>query len=338
MSDTTPPPTDPAPRGMPRDTVPVPPEIAPVLQAPWRAVSVAPARLGEAPHWDPRTGCLWWVDIAMHRVHRLDAQGDERSWAVPDSVSAAVPVRDGPQLLLALGAGLAWFDPDSGHVDPWLALAGPGAGLRTNDTRCDARGRCWVSLMQNNLGPEGEEMPLTADIGALFRVDRGRRAEALLTGLGIPNTLAWSTDGRTLFHADSRAGALFAYPLDAHGTPSGGKRRLLAGGVPDGSATDHDGQLWNARWGDGEILRLDVSAGGPARATLRLPVPARQPTSCCFGGPRGDRLYVTSARIGLAHPGELEGHVFEFDLSATGLAGPPLHPFGPAPAPNDETP
>ena len=61
-------------------------------------------------------------------------------------------------------------------------------------------------------------------------------------------------------------------------------------------------------------------------------MPARQPTSCCFGGPRGDRLYVTSARIGLAHPGEFDGAVFEFDLSGSGITGPHLHPFGGAPS------
>jgi sugar lactone lactonase YvrE len=59
---------------------------------------------------------------------------------------------------------------------------------------------------------------------------------------------------------------------------------------------DTDGFLWVAFWTGSAVRRLDPS--GTLSAIVQLPV--SRVTSCAFGGPRLEDLYVTSARIGLS--------------------------------------
>jgi len=62
-------------------------------------------------------------------------------------------------------------------------------------------------------------------------------------------------------------------------------------GWPDGMTMDADGMLWIAEW---TALRLALD---PARGKLlrRIALPVSRVTSCAFGGPGLDDLYVTTA-------------------------------------------
>lgn len=62
--------------------------------------------------------------------------------------------------------------------------------------------------------------------------------------------------------------------------------------VPDGMTIDSDGKLWIAIWGGCRVARYDPNTG---ECLKEIPIPAPNVTSCCFGGPQLDVLYVTSA-------------------------------------------
>ncbi len=68
-----------------------------------------------------------------------------------------------------------------------------------------------------------------------------------------------------------------------------------AGVVPDGLTVDEQGRIWVALWGGGAVNRY--AADGSPLATVSLPV--QRPTSCAFGGPDRETLFVTTARAGL---------------------------------------
>ena len=60
----------------------------------------------------------------------------------------------------------------------------------------------------------------------------------------------------------------------------------------DGCTVDGEGYLWNARWGAGCVVRFAPDG----RVDRIVEVPARKTTSCTFGGPDLDFLYVTSMK------------------------------------------
>ncbi|PSQ68726.1 MAG: SMP-30/gluconolaconase/LRE domain protein [Bacteroidetes bacterium QH_2_67_10] len=97
-------------------------------------------------------------------------------------------------------------------------------------------------------------------------------------------------------------------------------------GTPDGMTIDREGALWVAHWGGSQVVRWDPARG---EALRRVPFPVTQVSSCTFGGPRLDRLYVTSARKGLTEKQReeqlLAGRLFRFD---PGVSGWPVVPFG----------
>ena len=75
-----------------------------------------------------------------------------------------------------------------------------------------------------------------------------------------------------------------------------GERRLFARlpeatGIPDGATIDTDGFLWSAHYGGGVITRYAPDG----RIERVIPVPVTQPTSCGFGGPDLDTLFITTA-------------------------------------------
>jgi sugar lactone lactonase YvrE len=62
-------------------------------------------------------------------------------------------------------------------------------------------------------------------------------------------------------------------------------------GLPDGMTMDAEGKLWVAHWDGWCVCRWDP-ATGKLMQNVRLPV--ARPTSCAFGGPALDSLYITS--------------------------------------------
>ena len=283
----------------------------------WLPVSEHRFKLGEGPFWDAQTQALYWVDIAARQACRLVA-GHTQCWQLPEVVSAFIPTSRG-DALVTLPGGVFRLDLESPVDHPRLQLfcvADPVCGNRANEARCDAQGRLWVGSMQNNLDEQGGDVPLVRRSGGLFRVDADASVTALLEGQGIVNTLLWSADGVRLFSADSLDGVIYSYPVQPDGRL--GQRSIWAHeherGVPDGSAMDSEGFVWNARWGGSCLLRF--APDGSVDRIVELPV--SHPTSCVFGGPDLTTLYVTSAAPAAAH-GQHDGALLIANVGVRGL-------------------
>lgn len=242
--------------------------------------------LGEVPVWDIAEQALYWVDIEGCRLQRLmPATGATQSWRLPERV-CAFALRESGGMILALASGLALFDLDTLQL---TRLASPEAhlpGNRMNEGKCDSRGRFWAGTMDDSLA---------ARSGALYRFDADLSCHRMESDIGISNSIAWSPDDRVFYFADSLRRTIFAYDFDVD---SGciGNRRVLADcagqpGVPDGSAVDAEGFLWNAQWDGWRLVRY--APDGRVDRVVFLPV--QKPTSCAFGGPDLTTLYVTSA-------------------------------------------
>jgi sugar lactone lactonase YvrE len=241
--------------------------------------------LGETPVWMPAEGALYWVDIRAPSINRYDpATGGVRRWAMPELCGAIVPAAQG--LLVALLRDVRHFDPVTEALTPLHEVEPVSAGNRLNEAKCDPAGRLWVGSMRD-FG--------LATTGALYRVGAGFDQARVLDAITVPNSLAWSPDGRRMYFADSRERMLRAYDFEPE-TGTLGAMEVVLGpdvpGRPDGCTVDAEGCIWIARPGAGRVLR--VTPDGRVLQTLHLS--ASQPTACTLGGNDLRTLYVTSAR------------------------------------------
>ena len=282
-----------------------------------RCVADVGAILGEGPVWVARDQALYWVDIKGHKIFRLDESGDIRRWVTPFRVASLVPRTHGG-FIAGTDRGFAELELDSMRFDPFHHPEPERSTNRFNDGKLDRAGRFWAGTMDD------EERQAS---GALYRLDPDRSSERLDDGYRVTNGPAFDRSGRRMYHNDSALQLTYVFDLDADGTPANRRefaRYTEGDGYPDGMTVDSEDCLWVAFW-DGWCVRR-FSPTGELLAQIDLPV--QKPTSCAFGGPLLDRLYVTSASIGL-EPSERErqpcaGGLFMLDTGASGIADMPF--------------
>ena len=247
----------------------------------------ARAELGECPVWSAHEEALYWVDIRAPALHRLHPDsGVTRTWALPSRIGS-FGLREGGGAVVALVDGFHLLDLDTGAL---TFLTGPERvpGTRFNDGKVSPDGRFFAGTM--------DEEQLSRPVAALYRLDPDATLTAVVDGLIVSNGLAWSADGRTMFHSDSKAQVVWTYDYDP-GSGAVGERRVLARptaeqGRPDGAAVDEKGHYWSAGISAGVLNRW-----GPDGALDRsIPLPCSNPTAPCFGGPDLRTIFVTSLR------------------------------------------
>lgn len=246
------------------------------------------ATLGEGPVWDEQEARLYWVDILSGTLFQYDPQQkSNKSYDVGGHLGAAV-LREKGGLVMARQSGFAFFDPESGEIDKITDPESNVPGTRFNDAKCDPAGRLWAGTLSYDLR-EGA--------GTLYCLDRGLEAKAMLQGLTIPNGMAWNKKRTTFFFIDTPSRKILSFDYDhASGdiaNPSVIKELEESEGYPDGMAIDREGALWVALYDGFKVIRIDP-ASGETLFEVRLPVP--QATSCTFGGPGFNELYITTAR------------------------------------------
>ena len=138
----------------------------------------------------------------------------------------------------------------------------------------------------------------------------------------LSNGLAWSPDGRTMYHSHTMSGDIYAWDYEpATGEMTRGRLFAHVDGAPgpDGAEVDSEGFYWSAINGQGRILRFDPDG----RIEREIAVPFKYPTMIAFGGADLRTAFVTSGRWAIAdkdaadHP--LDGGIFAFDAPAPGL-------------------
>jgi sugar lactone lactonase YvrE len=248
----------------------------------------ARADLGEGPAWEPRTGCLYWVDIHAGHLHIFNP-GDGSDWSIDvgEYLGCAAPRRSGG-LVLGLRSGFATLDPPTKKMTRLINPEPDLPGNRFNDGKCDPAGRFLAGSMDD---AEGEAS------GSLYSLAPHGSVKTLLSGTHISNGLAWSPDYRTFYFIDTPTRIVMAYDYDLATGGIANPRSAISVppklGWPDGMTSDADGRLWLALWGGAKLTRWNPLTG---RLLAEIPIPAFNVSSCAFGGPDLTDLYITSAR------------------------------------------
>jgi sugar lactone lactonase YvrE len=249
------------------------------------------AELGECPQWSIEEQALYFVDIKGKALHRFKpVTGEHSTMLMPEEI-ACFGFRKGGGFIAAFRSGLWLLDASGNRLEKLADNLEDQRSSRFNDGRVDPAGRFLAGTIDE---------PKDGGKAHLYRYDR-RGLNVLASGLLTSNGVAFSPDGRTLYHSDTPTFTVWRYAYDP-ATGEATDRTLFVRlepsesdrGRPDGAAVDAEGCYWTALFEGSRIQRYAPDG----RLLAEYPVPARCPTMVAFGGPDLKTLFVTSARTG----------------------------------------
>jgi sugar lactone lactonase YvrE len=280
--------------------------------------------LGECPQWSAAEQALYFVDIKGRTLHRFKpTTGDHAAMAMPEEIGC-YGFRKNGGFIAGFRSGI-WLLDAQGNREAKLADNPEDQRTsRFNDGRIDPAGRFLAGTIDE---------PKDGGKAHLYRYDQ-RGLTSLAGGLLTSNGVAFSPDGRTLYHSDTPTFTVWRYAYDPATGEATDKTLFVRleptesdRGRPDGAAVDAEGCYWTALFEGGRIQRYSPEG----MLLSEHPVPARCPTMVAFGGPDLKTLYVTSARTG--RPAEElaafphSGSLFSMPVDVPGL---PEYHFDPA--------
>ena len=246
----------------------------------------------EGPVWDDRTQTFYFIDVEAGKIFSYK---DEKLtvWEAGEKVGFAVLSEEGG-VIAGLQSGFCAVDfPDGGFkvlADPEKDLP----GNRFNDGKADPFGHLFGGTLTMTR-PDGAEGPLAA----LYRLDKkaeGYEAVKVIDKVGLSNGLAWNADRTKMYFVDTDFGTVAEYAYDPANGELGEGRVIIQVpsemGFPDGMSIDENGKLWVALWNGGAISQWDPETG---ELLQNIDLPVKNVSSCCFGGPDMDILFITTA-------------------------------------------
>lgn len=253
----------------------------------------AKAALGEGPHWDGPSGLLYWVDISGSTLHCYNRSlSKEDRYEFDQMVSAVVPAKDG-SLILTMQDGIYRYERSEGMLRQLVPVEPELTRNRLNDAKCDSYGRLWAGTMSMDGQPEAGGLYMLSSEDCVIQKTLG--------GIGCSNGLAWDERRGFMYYIDTPTRRVDCFDYTAKSGQITNRRTVISfsqdAGYPDGMTIDEEGMLWIAHWGGGCISRWNPATG---QQLEEIVIPASLVTSCAFGGPALDELYVTTARVGMS--------------------------------------
>lgn len=246
-------------------------------------------KLGESPVWDAERSAICWVDITGQAIHEFNTASGRLNTVLMAQAVGCIALCDNGDLLAALKDGVVRVDRLTGTVQS--VIAGPERSLvtnRSNDGKCDAKGRFWFGTKSLNDEPQAGNVYCVADSGV---------CSLQIQDVTISNGIVWSDDYKTMYYIDTPTFMVAAYDYDLNTGSISNKRTVIEiaeeEGFPDGMTIDTEGMLWIAHWGGFQLARWNPFTGEKL-FSFRLPV--ANVSSCTFGGPAYEDLYITTAR------------------------------------------
>ncbi len=287
-----------------------------------------PALLGEGPVWHVAEQVLYWIDCVKPALYRYDPQtGNVQEFAMPAIIGCVAPRAKGG-LIAAIGDGLGVIEIEEGQAHVVMqANIVEDKRFRLNDGKCDRQGRFWVGSVCPDMNNPN---------ASLYRCDPDGQIKVMQKQVGISNGMAWSLNNRIFYYTDSLARCIYKYDFDAATGDISHRKVLVELGevvdgpqkVPDGCTLDSKGYLWSAIWNGSKIVCYKPNG----KIDREIKMPCLRPTSCMFGGPNLDILFVTSCSRDFLPGGTLgyeeealpppAGSVFALDVGVRGVEEP----------------
>ena len=256
--------------------------------------------LGENPVWYPQWEEFLFTDILAGKIYAFNPKTKELRLVLETGLqTGAFLVTNKGELIVFSNRGVLTASPEKSRfvLNPkplWMPLKYKDE--RFNDAIADIKGRMLAGIKRD----------CNTD-GRLLVFEAGKEPRCLLEGLKISNGMAFSADGKTLYHTDSVPAEITAYDYDIEEAVLSNPRTVLnmggCGCDPDGMTMDSQGNLWSVLWNGNRIIRFTIEG----KLIEEYPMPYPQCSSLCFGGNDMKTLFITSASIGSESAGKTLG-------------------------------
>ncbi|MDX3101284.1 SMP-30/gluconolactonase/LRE family protein [Nonomuraea angiospora] len=230
----------------------------------------------ESPRWhEDRLWFCNWIDREVVAVD-LDGKSEVASVRGPVPMGYSIDWLPDGRLLMT-GDRLRRQEPDGSMV----TVAEQGG----NEIVVDGRGNIYINGADFDFAGGSAPKP-----GYIKLVTPDGELRQVADDIQFPNGMVITPDDRTLIIAESFAGRLTAFDIDADGGLS--NRRIFADGVaPDGICLDAEGAVWVST-GASAIVRVAEGGGILERVELSED---QAPFALMLGGPDRRTLFVMTA-------------------------------------------
>lgn len=267
--------------------------------------------------WNPNDQVLYWVDRQLQDIYvynPLDGPNNVRKIQINHSVGVVVPrMKYNDSVMLTSGDFVSSLNLTT-EKEEILAYMHSNA-TDFSDGRCDPNGGLWA----------GASMEDGVPIGTLYRIDSLLNVTVMLENVTTPGGMAWSKDRKTFWFIDSKNSQVDAYSYNQETGEISFEQVAFnvptSFGILSGMTIDTEDALWISvvgpatANGTGRVCRYDPYTGQLLESII---LPVSMVTSCVFGGPDLQQLYITTRhKPGEPHSG---GIYVAKHLSATGAS------------------
>lgn len=249
------------------------------------------ALLGEGALWNYKTQELYWVDIVGKKFHIYNPKTQvNKTFNMPTMIGTVVPINNN-FALVALSDNIYKLNLKTEEFLPFSNVELSKDENRFNDGKCDPNGNLWAGTI--NLDNPNK--------CKLYKFNDKGESEIMIDSITNSNGIVWTKDTKTMFYIDSPSKQIKAYDFDSS-TSSISNMRVLVEvkdnfGILDGMAIDENDNLWVGLWDGFAVANFNSKTGELIR---KINVPAKNVTSCTFGGKNQDILYITTSSLGMS--------------------------------------
>ncbi len=255
----------------------------------------------EGPVYFGDARCVLWSDIPNNRIMRWDEETGATSIYRKSSNYANANTRDRQGRLDTAEHGRRVTRTEYNGRITVLLDRFDGKRLNSpNDIVVKSDDSIWFTDMNagiaGNWNGEAAEQEMPQRV---YRID-GKSGQVTVVSDGVvkrPNGLAFSPDEKKLYVIESQPLERAIYVFDVDGAKLSNPKMLIKctkEETPDGFRVDADGNLW-CGWGMGSAELDGVRIFNPQGAPIgHIQLPERC-ANVCFGGPKGNRLFMAAS-------------------------------------------
>jgi len=244
--------------------------------------------LGESTLWVKKLNSLFFVDIKKKKILILNLKTNKKKILKLNKEIGFIAQIKKNIFILGLKSELRIINLKDLKNLYSLPIESNMPNNRINDGKIDPIGRLWFGTMDNLEKKQS---------GSLYCLDKNLILHKVDDGYFITNGPAF-INKNNFYHTDSRKKII--YKININDKLKILKKTIFVRfnkkeGSPDGMTTDIKNNLWVCHY-HGACISVYNLRGNKI---CKIKLPAKNITSCTFGGPKNNYLFISTARRGM---------------------------------------